>query len=497
MLRIVTIILSLAFLAATPAQAAKKQSLDHWLIHDLVPYVRQQLTTLPRFKNESVRFVIMREESPQSEGSALALNFRDRLRDALTDSPGIRIAWRADQPGVGLASDAGGIDCDSGIANYFIGIEFEESARGELSVQVRALDVEQREWVSGFSQTWRGPLDSGQRRALRTVKADPSFRGQRQSPYEQTQTDLLAAHLAFDMGCTLLRQTAGEYVVAESPPGVDAAESDKLVELVSNNLAEFRALTISGTAGRANAGISGKAHRIDDDLYQYWITITPSDPAAGLPTLSASAYVRIPDRYADASLIPEAHFTFDDANGDILDALRMIELRDRRACFSARLRAGRTSGNRMGAIAPECYALQVTARDDAILFFLQHQLNNGLVRLSDSSCTPHTTARVARADAEARFPLPLESLGSASWAVAEDWSLDPPKDTYYVLATSDSKAARALSRHVGELPNRCGGSVRRGIEGKALRTWLDGLDAIAGHWSKSVDWQSIRVRNIY
>ena len=133
MRRLSIVIAGMAALAAMPTAVAKSQSLDQWLLRDLVPYVREQLTTLPRFKNESVRFVIMRDESPQAEGSALALATRDRLRDALTDTPGIRIAWRADQPGVGLVSAAGDIDCNSGNANYFIGLEFEQLSRGELA----------------------------------------------------------------------------------------------------------------------------------------------------------------------------------------------------------------------------------------------------------------------------------------------------------------------------------------------------------------------------
>jgi hypothetical protein len=70
-------------------------------------------------------------------------------------------------------------------------------------------------------------------------------------------------------------------------------------------------------------------------------------------------------------------------------------------------------------------------------------------------------------------------------------------DTYYAVAASDNKAARALARHIERLPLRCTASVRQGMKGPELQRWLEELEAIASHWQTEIDWQLIRVRNLY
>ena len=122
-------VIALLLLAAAPA-GARDSDLDRWLDRDLVPWVRQQLTTLPRFRNESFRFVIMQDDRPESEGTALAMTVRNTLRDAMTDVPGIRVAWQGDQPGVGIVAGETSLDCTRNDANYFIGLELEEIRPG-------------------------------------------------------------------------------------------------------------------------------------------------------------------------------------------------------------------------------------------------------------------------------------------------------------------------------------------------------------------------------
>jgi hypothetical protein len=85
----------------------------------------------------------------------------------------------------------------------------------------------------------------------------------------------------------------------------------------------------------------------------------------------------------------------------------------------------------------------------------------------------------------------------AAAPAAPGWELNPDKDTYYVIAANNTKAARAISQHIGQLPNRCSASVRSGFEGRELRRWMDEFAAITRHWKQAVDWQVVRVKNIY
>ena len=472
---------------------SRNGDLNSWFSRDLVPYVEEQLRSLPRFRNESFRFVIMTDDSPQSEGSALVISIRDRLRDSMTEIPGIRIAWQGDHPGVGLVAGSAPLDCTKNEANYLIGVELSETNDGEVNIRVRALDTEERAWVPGFTRSWQGPLTRQQFRDLRRIIDDPTYRGERDAPWSDVETDLMAAHLAYELGCKLLRQTSGEYVVAFNEENGNVDRTTALVELVGNNLAGIRALQFG--AGEANAVIEGKAHRIDDDLYQYWVTITPTNSESDMTPLSADAYVRISDEFQAASLVPETAFDLPQGGESFLSDFGVVRLGHTRACFDDHVIFSDASSTQR--LNGECFALEVGTTDDAVVFFLNHQLNYGLVRLSDSACSRRSLARIGRAGNEVRLPLPLDTLQSGDWSKADDWSTSPRVDSYFAIAATDTGAARALSRHIGLLPPRCSASVRLGLEGAELKRWLQELAAIQEHWSPAIAWRSIRVKDVY
>jgi hypothetical protein len=486
----------LAIVALPPA--AVGDELGQWFERDLVPYVLDQVTTLPRFRDETLHFVVMVDDRPQSEGTALALQLRDRLRDAVSERPGVRVAWQGDRPGVGLAATKASPDCTSAEADYFIGLELTESRRGQVHVRVRALDIAERSWVNGFAREWQGPVNAVEYRLLRQYVADPTFRGERDAPWQDTEIDLLAAQLAWELGCRLLRQTDAEYVVTGAAPQGDVDAATALVELVTNNLAGIRALQFADDEA-ANARIGGKAHRIDDDLYQYWITITPTDASSDMTTLSADAYVRIPDEYRAAALVPEASYEFAPGDADLLTQFRVIQLPRQAACPSSRsgYAGSATIGGGFSVDTGECYALEIASSADAVAFFLNHQRNIGLVRLSDRHCGQRSVARIVRSGDQARLPLPLDMLQSGAWTAGDTWTLSPTADVYYVIAATDTQAARALSQHIERLPRRCASSARGGLEGEELERWLDELDSIRSRWDDAIDWRSIRVKDVY
>jgi hypothetical protein len=491
--RVAFYLLLIALFASGPAAAAGNADFDSWVGRDLLPYVTTELSTSPRFRNESFRFVLMSADTPQSEGTALAFYLRDRLREAANELTEIRVAWLSDQPGAGLASADGHLDCTRNDADYLVGIELNELSPGVVDIKVGALDVAEREWVPGFSRTWRGPVSGRHRVNLNRFESDPTFRGERDAPWEDNETDLMATHLAYELGCKLLSQTRGEYVVAAHDINGDVDATTALVELVGNNLAGVRALQFA--AGNTNAVLEGKAHRIDDDLFQYWITITPTDPESEMRALSADAYVRIPDTYRAATLVPGERFSLAPDPDGFIRAMGIVRLPDVRACADASTGYSRVSG-RPGA-SSDCFAVQVAADDDAISFVLVHQQNHGLVRLGDRQCGDRAMAKVARAGERLRFALPIDAIHSGDWTSSADWSLTPRADSWYVLAANDSRAGRALARHIEELPVRCSASVRPGFEGQSLSNWLKALDDIIEHWSPAIDWRSIQVEDVY
>jgi hypothetical protein len=487
--------------------AARHTDLDNWINRDLTPYITEQLTTHPRFKGELVRFVVFNQGNPAPTADELAISLRDQLADAVIDVPGIRVGWShaaASKP------RRASIDCSKDAVHYYIGLEISETDNGRHRIDLRALDLEDRSWVTGFARSWQGKLSKSERRALARAASDQSFRGQRSVPYSNDQPDLLAAHLAHDLGCALLRQVAGEYQVALED--TEAIPMDGLVELVSNNLSAYRALQITADTDQANATLSGKAHHVDGDLYQYWITITPTDSASDLKPLGASAYVHLPgiragyrngrdtyasdsaDRYASPGPTPIRQ---SDAN--VLSSIRIVELRGARVCSTGNVSIQKqiTRGSRLQDWLDDCFALQVKTNEDAVVFFLNHQLNHGLVRLSGRDCGPRTEARIARANEPLQYALPLLSLTHGASSPAGAWQTNPDADVYYAIAVSDSRAARALSRQLELLPRRCSISVHPGLEGIHLENWMAEFSATVDQWQAHVDWQAIRVRNVF
>jgi len=502
------LIVAAASLAGPSTSAAARQpDLGTWLEKDLTPFVSEQLTTHPRFKGELVRFVVFKDGNPAPRSDALAVSLRDRLADAVINVPGVRVGWTYTASDTSREQSGTAIDCSKDAVHYYIGLEVSAAGSGQYKVDLRALDLEDRSWATGFTMSWQGTLSRSERSALHRVAADQSFRGQRAVPFSDSQPDLLAAYLAHDLGCALLRQVSGEYLVSLEQDDQRTVPLDGVVELVSNNLSGHQAMQITADTDRANAVLRGKAHHIDGNLYQYWITVAPTDSSSELPALSASAYVHLPGLhagYSNQQAPPQPAAVFSPSlvapsDADVLSSIRIVELSGAHACntgsvtFQNQIR----SGTRLQDWLDGCFALQVKTKEDAVVFFLNHQLNHGLVRLSGRDCSPRTEARIARADETLEYALPLLALTHDASSPATGWRLNPDADIYYAIAVSDSKAARALSRQLDQLPRRCTISVHPGLEGIRLENWLAKFSATVDQWQPHVDWQAIRVRNVF
>ena len=500
------------FLSLLTLQAiAAERNLDRWFDRELVPFVTAQLVEHPRFKGEPVMFVVFEDNVPASVSNELALSLRDRLLDAALNTPGVSVGRR--QGGTTATPAAQPVDCTRDDVHYYIGISVSRRIDGLYGVSVRALDLEDRNWVSGFGKAWQGALSTIQQRAMRQTQADATFRGARDVPFNGDESDLLAAHLAHELSCALLRETSGRYIVASNRGDEPGDNLVATVELVSNNLAAHDALELTGDEEKINATLSGKAHQIDGALYQYWLTVTPTDPGNELSTLSTSAYVLLPgyrladERPPSQPLADEpppprlladrstATLSVPHGGGDaMLGPLRLLKSVDRRTCSHP----GDTSirSTSYGESQQACSVLVADARADAIVFVLEYQANFGLVRLGGSACRERTAPHVVTRGTPMRYPVPFTAIGSSEMREAREWQLSPGVDTYYALAVSDSRAAREFANHIDTLPLRCNGSLRRGLEDNALHRWLEEFAALAERHARHVGWRAIEVKDV-
>lgn len=435
---------------------AKPRDAEAWVALSVAPALVKELATHPRFRGETIRVVVFADDRPAASSNAFALSLRNRLSRAIFDTPGIR-----------MAADRGPnerLDCTLDDVDYYIGLQMADLGQGEYRIDLRTLDVADQTWVTGFDLTWQGALSESQENELDEPRVDPWFRGARLAPYDPAQADVLAAELAQDLACQSLRQFVGDYVVwletdGDRPP-------DHATALVGNNLAALASVRFTDDPALANAVLRGESHRVDAGLDQYWATITPTAPDSALPTLSASAYVKAQEPPAD----PIALLASTQA---VLSPASLVDV------------------DGQGVV------MQVRARQDAVVFFLNHQQRYGLVRLAGPGCRTRPDARVLRSDETVNRTLPVSSLEPDAASATDGWSLAPAGDTYYAVAVSDSAAAHVLARHIRRLPQRCTSAARFGLRDAELRDWLTEFAGIVEQQREHVDWQAIQVRNVY
>ncbi len=498
-MKAVLIVTTLLIAQAIPTTAqSREKNLDRWLDRELIPYVQQQLVRHPRFDDETVMFVVLDDNAPASRSNALALALRDRVLEAAVDTAGVSVGWLQGRDDSTARPHT--TDCDQSRVHYYIGIELTQELDGSYAVNVRALDLEDRTWVTGFGKRWQGGLSTVQRQALRQQRIDQTFLGAREVPFKPDQTDLLAAYLAQQLTCTLQSRLGDEYVVA-TDIAADESPLRNAIELIGNNLARRHALELTTDPSRSNATLSAKAHRIDGDLYQYWLTVTPAVTAGNLSPLSASAYVRLPDAGVPRTVVarrPPAAATVEPATsrppatspspavvsipnaGDdgLISPLRITHPDDVSRCRWP------------------CSLLSTRANIDAIVFFLEHQTNHGLVRLSDGECRRRTVAKTARRGESLSFPISKTTTDSSKWSETFDWSLKPNFDTYYAVVVTNAAIARRMANHMDKLPLRCGSAMRPGLQGADLQNWVDEFAGLTARASKHLDWRAIEVRDI-
>ena len=487
------IVLAILVAQSIPAVAeSREKDLDRWVDRDLIPYVRQQLLVHPRFKNETVMFVVLDDNAPSSSTNALALSMRDRLLAAAVATKGVAIGWQQGRSGTALESNPQ--DCMHDDVHYYIGIELRQKLDGAYAVNVRALDLEDRNWVTGFGKRWQGRLSTSQRQAMRQERVDETFLGARDVPFTLAQTDLLAAHLAHQLSCTLKKRVQDDYVVSVDLIEPPAPGLEGTVQLISNNLANRQALTLSTDVSATNAVLSGKAHPIDGALHQYWVTVTPSRDTEEIAALSASAYVVLPDAPLRQSHPVVVAQTNVEPSPKRTPPPVSIPSAGQDALITPLTIAVPTRGSDCDTY--RCSLLQTEARADTVVFFLEHQANHGLVRLGDSECRSRTSARIARKGTSLRFPIAPTTTEKRNWSEIEEWSLEPELDTYYALAVTDASVARRIANHMDKLPPRCGDALRPGLEDEQLLDWLTGLALLTAREAEHVDWRAIAVQDV-
>ncbi len=484
-------VLILTGIAGAGTADGRTADLDGWVDGELIPGLIETLTSHPRFKSETLMFVVLANNAPAPVSNALALGIRDRILEAAIDASGVRIAWRqAPHASSGCRQDQ---------ADYLVGIELSQSLNGQHALTLRALDVAEGTWVNGFGKTWRGRLSARELAAWRATESDPAFLGTREVPYSAEQVDLIARHLSHELACDIYGAFQDDFVIAlNAEDGADEPLA-LAVTLATRNLDQADALALTGDASAANAEIHGRAHAINGALHQYWLSITPTEVNDGLDSLSTSVYVSLPHETD-----PEPGETFADvpvterpATATPVLPARVHGVEMPGSEYRALLQPLKVYRDRNCSDARNCSVLEARAADDVIVFTLVNTQGEGLKRLGDAACRARSAARVVTAGHTALFPVPGYANPVRSNALSGRWMISPADTTYYAIAIDNARDARRVAAIVDELPTECPGRYATGLNGLELEQWLERLSHLMLSLGRRAEWRALEVNPIY
>lgn len=488
---------------------AAETSLDLWLEEDLIPYLLQQFGQHPRFKNEPILLVRMQGDIVQPRIDELTDGIRGKIIDALIKAPGLELAWRpAIQPWQ-HHQRLEDVTCGEYRKNhYFIGIDCGLTRlKRNLYVKVRALNLAEQKWVTGFGRTWGGRPTTRQLAAIQSEHPDEYLRGLRPLPFSDRQPDLLAAYLARNLSC-LLRQahTADDPVVyVENPAGHTPEVIGTALDLVGKYLGRFREVEVTDDPNRANVTVIAEIHNIHQDLHQVWISARHHPDKIYLAGAETEAYVLINrQRHAYVSGIKQPDSTvplrppvatgteiissFDlitPINPGICDTARPWQLGARRVIADDHIPSG------------GCLAVEMNLKASAFVFLVSQDAAGELTRMFPSECRAFSDyAVLLHPGKRFQFPSPadpgagvLELVGHAGM------------ERVYAIAITGPNLADRFAARLGKMQGLCRPGQKfpnnflsgpLGSPRERVRHWQDYLNRLAMSNPGLIQWREIR-----
>lgn len=283
-------------------------SLEMWMEQEAVPYLIQELGENPMFKNQPFLLVSLDRDNVDPQIDELTLMIRERIIDGLLTRPGINLAWRPSRGPLQHHRSLAQVNCgEMKQIRYYIGIDAGISpVDNNLHVKIRALNVREDHWVSGFGISWRGRPTEGEKQAVMNRRPDDFLLGLRPLPFDEKQADLLAAYLSRNLSCLFARMELSEVIVhvkQDAPARI--AFFNNALGLVKNYLAKYREIQVTEDPNQANILVQSTVHDIHDGLYQVWITARTKQAKTFVPGMETETYVRItPGEAAPAPIRP-------------------------------------------------------------------------------------------------------------------------------------------------------------------------------------------------
>jgi hypothetical protein len=419
----------------------------------------------------------MRGQQIVADPDQLAAGVQTLIVQALTGTTGIVMARQPVAPDWQQVGSPRRLDCRPGNGRYLVGVETGAAGAGRAHLKIRILDLDDNAWVPGFAYDWSGRLNGEERTKLSRKTSVETLRGQRSLPFQPDQPDLLAARIAFTLGCGLLAQPE-----VEIRAWVDDASADEYggatLSLVGSYLARADVLRLTNDRDQADVILSSRIHPVAAELKQYSASLRPVGSESNMPSLEAAAYVSAPgSNPSEIDVAAETPVQSPDSIEGTLAQIHLKVLRLPDPCRPGRCDwVGETLDISAALPVSESLVLEVTSATEQRVFVLALGEGTGLTRLAPSGCGGGNGISVGSGK-RLRHPLTPDHYMSGGLSV-------------FVVATPDGRSSRRLANLISQVPAGC---TSRTMSGARLERWLSRLDELMGGELQFASWNGLRL----
>jgi hypothetical protein len=489
---------------------AGETSLDTWVEKTLIPYLVEQLGDHPRFKGQPVLLVDMKGDDVQARIDDLTAQIRGTILDALLKKPGLDLAWR---PGIRAWKhhrSLEDISCgDYRNIYYYVGIDCGlTTVERNLYVKVRALNLPEKKWVSGFGRSWQGAPTMNQLAALDRGHPDDYLRGLRPLPFSGSQPDLLASYLAHNLSCLFQQGETEDLVVYVENTSTNAPSSfQTTLDLVGKYLARFREVQVTDDQDQANVTLVTEIHPIHQNLYQIWVSARHRIGKKYLSGAETEAYVLVdsqksspvvstssarPSKPALPSQMPRIV-------PSVISSFDLLTPSSQALCATDNPWRGGARRLRSNGHLPSggCLSLEITLSTPAYVFLVGQNADGDLTRVYPSACSPYMGLEALRPSEKVlRFP----PISDPQVGVLE---LDnsPGMERVYAVAITAPDLANRFASRLEAIDGLC--RPGRGFSDVSLTSnaghpyervqrWQTYLNLLSARYPEMMQWREIR-----
>jgi hypothetical protein len=483
-------------------------SFDIWLNDTLIPYLVQQLGRHPRFKGQPILLVRMQGDKVQPRIDDLTDQIRQKIMDALLKQPGLDLSWRPEIHPWRHHRSLEEVSCgEFRKIHYYVGIDCGLTrVKRHLYVKIRALNLVEQKWVSGFGKSWQGTPTAAQRAALDHEHPDDYLRGLRPLPFSDRQPDLLAAYLARNLSCLIRQGAEDDPVVYVENVALDTPKVfQTTLELAAKYLARFREVEVTDDRTQANITVVSEIHAIHQNLRQVWLAARHRQGEKYLPGAETEAYVlmdaqkqtavadthprkpskpkrplqqaRAPALISSFDLLTPLNPAFCLTDTPWIAGMRQVESREHLP-----------SGG--------CLAFEIRLSKAAHIFIVGQGADGELTALFPSDCPAFKKIDIhLRPGKVLRFP-PLSNPGQGSLALDDS----PGMEKVYAIAITEQDLANRFAYRLANHQGLC--RPAKNFEGLVpvaspinsdgrIQHWQKYLNHLSGRYPDMVQWREI------